>query len=142
MATAPKNPRSVQVTFSSDPNGATVVRADGSVLGVTPFASELPYGDQPIGYVIRLNGYVSTTATIVPNSRSPVFALLRKEPPAAEPEPQTTGRFVPVLSASETPAPQKLSLVKVVRHHVATKAAPFRPAREVDGDDTLQPSEY
>lgn len=142
MATAPKNPPSVQVTFNSDPDGATVVRADGTVLGVTPFPSQIPYGDQPIEYVLRLNGYVSTTATIVPNARSPVFALLRKLVPAPEPEQKTAGGIAPVLSASEAPAPQRLSPVKVVHHHVAAKAAPFRRAREIDGDDTLQPSEY
>jgi serine/threonine protein kinase len=141
MATAPKNPSSVQVTFSSDPDGATVVRADGTVLGVTPFPSDVPYGDQPIAYVIRLNGYVSTTATIIPNSRSPVFALLRKEAPAPEPEPQPAEELVPVLGPSEAPAPRRPSPVKVARHHVAARAAPFREAREVDGDDTLQPSE-
>jgi serine/threonine protein kinase len=142
MATAPNNPPFVRVTFKSDPEGATVVRADGTVLGVTPFPSDIPYGDRPIEYVIRINGYVSTTATIVPNSPSPVFALLRKEAPAPEPEQPTAGGLVPVLGASEAPEPQWVSPVKVVRHHIAAKAAPFRRARAVDGDDTLQPSEY
>jgi serine/threonine protein kinase len=146
LATAPSHPSSVQVTFTSDPDRATVVRTDGTVLGVTPFPTDIPYGDQPIEYVVRLNGYLSTTTTIIPNHSSPVFAVLRKEPivplplPLAQPERPIAPGIVPVVGASEEPAPRRVSTTKLARHRAAPKAHAFQQARPVDGDDTLEPS--
>ena len=142
MATAPSHPSSAQVTFTSDPDRATVVRTDGTVLGVTPFPMDIPYGDQPIEYVVRLKGYISTTTTIIPNHSSPVLAVLRKEPiaplPLAKPEPPITPGIVRAVGASEEPAPRRVSITKLARHRAAPKAAAFQ--RPVDGDDTLEPS--
>ena len=142
MATTRSHPSSVQVTFTSDPDRATVVRADGTVLGVTPFPTDIAYGQQPIEYVVQLKGYISTTTTIIPDHSSPVFAVLRKEPPAplAAPAPPIAAGTVPVVGASEGPAPRRVSTTKLARHRAAPKAAAFRQARPADGDDTLEPS--
>jgi len=134
-ATTPTHPSFVRINFSSDPDGATVVEADGTVLGMTPLSTEVPYGDQPIEYVIRFKGYLSRTTSIVPNRPSPVFAMLQKDPPAPLPE-----REQPIAEPAEAAAKKKAS-VPSARRRLAAKAAQPRQAPAPDGDETLQPSE-
>jgi len=84
-ALALRRPAPVRVNFNSDPEGATVARADGTVLGVTPLSTEVPYGDTAIEYAIGKVGYRSKAASIVPNLSSPLFAVLQKVEPIVEP---------------------------------------------------------
>jgi hypothetical protein len=97
-AMAPRRPSTVRVNFNSDPNGAMVIRADGMVLGVTPLSTDVPYGDTALAYVIRMEGYVSTTTSIVPNLASPIFAVLQREKPAPPAQPAAVDASPPAES--------------------------------------------
>jgi hypothetical protein len=143
--TALSHPSFVRVNFNSDPDGATVVQADGTVLGVTPLSVDVAFGDKPIGYVIRLSGYRSLTTSIVPNLPSPVFAVLKKAPPVPEPEPLPTNiepamADVPVPAAVEVLARKRASAHSAQRRSAA-KAAQSPQERDPAGDEPLQPSE-
>jgi hypothetical protein len=81
---ASRRPVSVRLTFNSDPAGASVLRADGVVLGMTPLSADVPYAEVRTEYVLHKPGFVPTHVAVVPNLSSPVFAIL----PAAE-EPRT-----------------------------------------------------
>jgi hypothetical protein len=86
---APTTPATVRVNFTSDPNGALVVRADtGKELGETPLSTEIPYGDTAVEFVFKKEGYESKVAFVVPNMPSPLNATLQpiaKAAPKAEP---------------------------------------------------------
>ena len=143
-AAAPRNPSSVRVNFSSNPDGATVVRADGTVLGVTPLSADVPYGDKAVEYVIRLDGYVSKVTSIVPNVASPIFALLERDQPAPWVEPlvpaSKPASAVRVASDASSAGAWKKATARATGHHSLRVAAePGLPPRP-DGDETLAPS--
>ena len=133
-AGAPQRPATVRVNFSSDPDGAIVSRSDGSVLGVTPLSTEIPYSDRPVDYRVHKEGYASKVSSFVPNLPSPVFVLLEKieqrqaapsAPPAAAP------------SLADILSPAHLGGLRRGRHH--SRAA--RPSVPMDdGDDVMPPS--
>jgi len=84
VAAPARAPATVRVNFSSDPDGATVARADGAVLGLTPLATDLPYSETAAEVVIKKPGYAQRTIAFVPNMPIPVFAVLKKQaPPSA-----------------------------------------------------------
>ena len=97
---SPKTPMTVLVTFNSDPDGATVAQADGTLLGVTPLMMEVPFGNAAIEYVIRKEGYLAKVASIVPNLPSPTFVVL--EPRAAPVPPPVVA--LPAISAASADA--------------------------------------
>ena len=103
-AVAPSRPATVRVNVSSDPDGATVATADGTVLGTTPLSTEVPYGDTPIEYIIRKDGYSPKSTSIVPNLPSPVFAVLQKVKPAAPAAPAVTTTTTAVAPPTTLPA--------------------------------------
>ena len=74
------------MNFSSDPNGATVSRKDGTVLGMTPLSTQIAYSDTPVEVVIQKTGFQPKTVAFVPNMPIPVVTVLRKELPAPAPE--------------------------------------------------------
>ena len=75
---APTTPATVRVNFTSDPNGALIVRADtGKELGETPLSTEIPYSDTAVEFVFKKDGYESKVAFVVPNLPSPLFATLQ-----------------------------------------------------------------
>ena len=78
--TAPKKAATVLVNFSSDPDGATVSGRDGSVLGVTPFSTQVPFREVPVEVVVHRDGYLTKVSSFVPNLPLPVFATLEKIP--------------------------------------------------------------
>jgi PEGA domain len=82
-AVAPATPSTVRVNFSSDPDGATVYRSDGSELGVTPLSIEIPYGDAPVDFRVQKDGYAPKVSSFVPNLPLPIFALLEKSAQSA-----------------------------------------------------------
>jgi hypothetical protein len=92
--------RTVRVNFNSDSNGATVVRADGTVLGVTPLSTDVPYGNTALAYVIRMDGYHPRTTSIVPNQPSPIFAVLQANEPAPSVEPEPAESTAAIADAS------------------------------------------
>jgi serine/threonine-protein kinase len=121
-AVAPKPPAAVRVNFNSDPEHATVVRADtGRELGATPLSTELPYGDAAIECVFKKEGFESKTVSVVPNLPSPLFATLQPIPPKPEPKPEPAA------------APHPAAKPKAV-----AKKKPHRP--KLDDDAVLEPS--
>ena len=133
----PAKPTTVRVTFNSDPNGATVARPDGTVLGVTPLSTDVPYGTEAVEYIVRMDGYLAMAASIVPNLPSPFFAALKRDertplPALAAPEPPPTLDPLPPLT---TPAAKRAPHLHAP--HVA--AVPFVPP-EPDLDQTLAPT--
>jgi tRNA A-37 threonylcarbamoyl transferase component Bud32 len=82
-ASAPA-PALVRVNFSSDPDGATISRRDGTVLGVTPLATDLPYSERAVEVRIDKPGYVSRVIAFVPNMPIPVVAVLAKKDAPAD----------------------------------------------------------
>ncbi|MBC8133713.1 MAG: PEGA domain-containing protein, partial [Deltaproteobacteria bacterium] len=88
--TVARTPTAVRINFSSDPNGASVIRAfDGEELGRTPLSLEVPYSDATVQFVLRRPGYEDKVMLIVPNLPAPIFATLRpvEKTPMANPAP-------------------------------------------------------
>ena len=131
---APKRPATVRVNFSSDPDGAIVSRSDGSVLGVTPLSTEIPYSDAPVDYHVHKDGYAPKVSSFVPNLPSPVFVLLEKiEPPEAAP----SAPPAPEPSLADVLPPARLGVIRRGRH-LTRSPRPIVPID--DGDDVLPPS--
>src|SRR5207248_5600869 len=92
-----------RVNFSSDPAGATVSRADGTVLGVTPMSTKIEYSDTPVEVVLVKPGFASKAVTFVPNMPIPVLAVLKKQVAAAPPASVVAPRArTPRLTAAAT----------------------------------------
>ncbi|MEA2696258.1 MAG: eukaryotic-like serine/threonine-protein kinase [Myxococcales bacterium] len=152
-AVAPSRPATVRVNVSSDPDGATVTSADGTVIGTTPLSTEVTYGDTPIEYVIRKDGYAAKTTSIVPNLPSPVFAVLQrvKPPTLAEPSARvmaaTTTAMAPpppALPASPATVPAARARARAAtRYGAAPSSLPRRPAGDGnDDDDVMELSQH
>ena len=122
------------MNFSSDPAGATVSQRDGSVLGVTPFSTQIPYRDVPVEYVVRKHGYVPKVSSFVPNLSLPVFAVLEKIPDP----PALTGR----AAASEAVAEAKGAASTEGRSHHHARPRPLMSAPPADADDIMKPSTW
>jgi len=135
---AKRTPATVRVNFSSDPDGATVSRSDGTVLGTTPLSTEVAYGDTPVEYVVHKDGYVPKVTSIVPNLPSPIFALLQKIDPPALVDSSHPTEAAP--AAEERPAPQARPAHSHHSHHASSTAQPS--ASNVDGDDVMAPSTW
>jgi serine/threonine protein kinase len=134
-ALAASKPVTVRVNFNSDPDRATVARADGTVLGVTPLSTEVPYGDTAIEYAIAKVGYVSKAVSVVPNLPSPLFAVLERAESPKAPE-QVAPPVEPLVAGPPMPAekpPSSRSLHRHSKGHATDRA--FAP--EVDGDGVL-----
>jgi serine/threonine protein kinase len=139
-AVAPRKPVTVRVNFNSDPEGATVESADGTVLGVTPLSTEVPYGDTAIGYAIGKVGYLSKAASIVPNLASPLFAVLQKDE-----SPKWTDRVAQLTEppTAEPPEPVKKPAVARSPHYHSKVDSAERvsaPESDSDSDGVLDPS--
>jgi hypothetical protein len=128
-ASAPR-PTTVRVNFSSDPDGATVSRRDGAVVGVTPFSTDIPYGETPVEYVVHKDGYLAKVSAFVPNLPLPVFAALEKEP-----EPPAR-RATDEVAAGEKRPPEPAR----GRSHAAHR--PRAVVHPVDADDIMAPSTW
>jgi serine/threonine-protein kinase len=115
-------PATVRVNFSSDPAGATVARADGAVLGVTPLATDLPYSESAAEVVIKKPGYAQRTIAFVPNMPIPVFAVLKKQAP-------------PTVAEDHTREPVRIQMRGRPAHRRTSIADP-------NDDDILPPSTW
>jgi serine/threonine-protein kinase len=136
-----RRPTTVRINFSSDPDGATVLRAlDGWELGRTPLSVEVPYSDTSVEYKLRRAGYEDKSVTIVPNLPAPFFATLR---PLATP-----------AVAVPTPSPRRAgggssrrqAQISAIQSAEAggPSAAPARrveKAAQPDEDEVLAPTE-
>jgi hypothetical protein len=137
--TTAKRAQTVRVNFSSDPDGATVTTRDGAIVGVTPFSMEIPFGDAPVEYLVRKDGYAAKVSAFVPNLPMPVFAVLEKnEAPAAPPPPPAT-----TVAGASVDAPDPADPHVAPRPARARRHHPRRPATiPIDGDDIMRPSTW
>jgi tRNA A-37 threonylcarbamoyl transferase component Bud32 len=95
-------PRTIALSFSSDPDGATVVGPDGAVLGTTPLSIQIARLETPVAYVFEKAGFERKTMSLIPNVPSSVFAAMQAlEPPPADDPPTTAARSPPVTSERE-----------------------------------------
>ncbi|HEY2903059.1 MAG TPA: serine/threonine-protein kinase [Polyangia bacterium] len=147
-AATAKAPATVRMNINSDPEGATVVGPDGSALGTTPLSFEVPFGNTPIEYVMRQDGYKPKTILVVPNLPSPVFAVLRRIEPVALAEPAAlaapTTMTTTMTATAPTAAPRAARRPQRARVDESSPAAP-RPALngdpyDPDDDGVLAPS--
>ena len=134
-ASTPGRPATVLVNFSSDPDGATVSRRDGSVLGVTPFATQIPYREQPVEYVVHKPGYLTKVSAFVPNLPLPVFAVLEKVP---DPPALTAS----VAGTDGAVAEAKSAIAAQGRAHHHARPSTMVSAPPVDGDDIMKPTTW
>jgi hypothetical protein len=151
-ALSPKAPKTTRLNFSSDPDGATVTRADGTMLGLTPLSIDVPFGNAGLEYVLSKKGYLAKRLAAVPNLPAPLFAALEHDPAVKLP-PELI--IVPAPASAEivegpaAPPPQpatpvsmrrsaaRWTVVRTLPHH-ARHAEPVDddPAR----DDSMQPT--
>jgi serine/threonine protein kinase len=131
VAHALSRPATVRLNFNSDPAGATVVRADGQVLGVTPLSTMVPFADVPQQYLVRKAGFRAKSVSLVPNLPSPVFAVLQADEP---PQP-------PVLAAPAPPSdPIAAEHRPTARVHVSHSHPKITVPTSFDEDEALPPS--
>jgi serine/threonine protein kinase len=138
-AKAAVRPSTIRVNFSSDPDGATISRTDGSVLGVTPLSIDVPYSDKPTDFRVSKDGYTAKISSIVPNLPLPVFALLEKnaEPaPVAAPAPPVGDPPITVVPA----ATRTIATAHATRHRHHSSTASSEGDDADDGDGVLAPS--
>ncbi len=114
-------PKVVQVTFSSDPGGATVVAADGTALGTTPLSVQVARTDQAVEYLIQKAGFESKMVSLIPNLPSSMFAFLVPQDPTIEDDPPPVRR-----------------VATATHHHHAKSADTLRD--DLDDDGVLAPS--
>jgi len=142
-AAAPRTPATVRVNFNTDPEGASVVRSDGVVLGATPLSTELPYGNTAIEYVLSLEGYLPRTTSIVPNLPSPLFAMLTRKAPGPTSEPAIPATAPPLEPSLVIGEPATLT-ARLPAAHRARRHPKLQdvaaPRFEADSDDVLEPS--
>jgi hypothetical protein len=87
-------PSTVALSFSSDPDGATVLDPGGAVLGTTPLSIRVERTEVPVAYVFQKEGFTAKTMSLIPNVPSSVFAAMQPEaqavaaPPPAPAEPE------------------------------------------------------
>jgi tRNA A-37 threonylcarbamoyl transferase component Bud32 len=120
-APQPPAPVLVQVSFSSDPGGATVVAADGTALGTTPLSIQVARTNRAVEYQIQKAGFESKTMSLIPNLPSSMFALLVPEDPAVEDDPPPVRR-----------------VATATHHHHVKSAETLRD--DLDDDGVLAPS--
>jgi eukaryotic-like serine/threonine-protein kinase len=129
---APATPSTVRVSFTSNPAGALVVRADtGKQLGETPLDAEIPYGDAAVEFVFKKEGYDNKVAFVVPNLPAPLFAMLQPAAKAAKSEPVVAVAQPAAASnpaASPAPSPKK------------PKKRPAQRMQKLDDDAVLEPT--
>jgi serine/threonine protein kinase len=131
LAASAPAPRTISVSFSSDPDGATVVDPTGATLGVTPLSIQVTPTQSPAEYVFKLDGFATKTIALIPNVPSSMFAHLD---PAAPPE-ETPAASSP--EADEDPQPERRVATASRHHHEKTAD---RLLDDPDEDGVLAPS--
>jgi serine/threonine protein kinase len=132
-AHALSQPASVRLNFNSDPDGATVSRADGTVLGSTPLSIEAAFGDAPTAFLLNKRGFVPKRVAIVPNLPSPIFAVLERAELDDPPLPLSDSPPLPIVSRE--PEPRH----KAHTSHFDPRAISTDSSDWDEEDDTLPP---
>jgi serine/threonine protein kinase len=128
VTSQPEKPRSVKLSFASDPAGASVVRKDtDQTLGVTPFSVDVTAGDDAIEFVFKKDTYKEKTESYVPRESGQIaVSLLALSPAPQEPAP-------PRMEVQPEP--------KREARPARRKAGPRKRAeRTMDEDGVLAPS--
>ena len=142
VAEASPGPKLVAISFSSDPDGATVVGADGTPLGTTPLSIRVARAEGPVEYLFRKDGFEPKTMSLIPTVPSSMFALLAREdpreqaptpPPAVDPAVNPT---VDPIANDDPPLPRRIATAS---HHHHTKAVE-KLFDDPDEDGVLAPS--
>jgi serine/threonine-protein kinase len=89
LASQPQKPRTVRLSFTSTPTGASVVRKDtDQALGVTPFSVDVNAGDAPIEFLFKKDTYKEKAESYVPRESGQIaVSLAALLPPPQEPTP-------------------------------------------------------
>ena len=125
---APAPSRTVLVTFGSDPDGATVVAADGTKLGTTPLSVQVVRSNQAAPYRFEKAGFEAKTMESIANVPSSMFVLLKQ----ASPAPDAGTSSLAARVDDDRPAPDRGD---APTHHRRAKRA-----ADPDGDGVLAPS--
>ncbi len=129
----PTTPATVRVNFTSDPNGALIVRADtGKELGETPLSTEIPYGDTAIEFVFKKEGYESKVAFVVPNMPAPLSTTL-------QPVSKTAPKAEPVVAVAQ-PAPAPTPVAAQPANKKPKKKPSGPRVQKLDDDAVLEPT--
>jgi tRNA A-37 threonylcarbamoyl transferase component Bud32 len=91
-------PATIAPSFSSDPDGATVVGPNGAVLGTTPLSIQIPRLDTPVAYVFEKAGFETKTMSLIPNVPSAVFAAMQALEPVPSDDPPPTAERLPAAA--------------------------------------------
>ncbi|HVU51796.1 MAG TPA: serine/threonine-protein kinase [Polyangia bacterium] len=78
-APRPKPADTVSLTFTSDPPGATVVAADGAIVGLTPLSIQVPPSERPARYRFELPGFATKEMESIPQVSSSMFVRLEPD---------------------------------------------------------------
>jgi eukaryotic-like serine/threonine-protein kinase len=143
LAASVTRPKTVAVSFSSDPDGATVLSGDGTTLGVTPLSIQVPSGDAPVDYSFRKPGYEDKTMSLIPSVSAALFALMRADAPPAPPPVAAAEAPAAVPADTNDDPPPAARAVAPVHHHRHTHiTSSERDADEasIDEDGVLAPS--
>jgi serine/threonine-protein kinase len=84
----PSRPRTIALTFRSDPAGATVVAADGSTIGLTPISIEVPPSERPARFRFEMPGFATKEMESIANVSSSMFVRLEPEAARSNHDPQ------------------------------------------------------
>jgi serine/threonine protein kinase len=122
IAAAARKPAWVRVNVNSDPEGATVDRLDGTLLGTTPLATDIPYGEGTIGYVIHKDGYLPKTTSLIPNVPSAIFEVLQRDDPAP-----LSVVATPVVGPSSVDADVEVTPPPPIKQLAAKRSVHFHP---------------
>jgi len=162
-----QSPARIRLTFDSEPRGATVIRSDGRVIGVTPVVTEVPPDMARTEYVFEKQGFAPKTTSIVPETSLSIFESLAREtrvesaqleaqvvplprreppdPPApfVRAKPAAFHRTMPRRPAAPSPpaSAEPPSLVEPAPAAPASATPAPSAVRPLDRDDVLAPSE-
>jgi serine/threonine protein kinase len=129
----PASPKTVDVTFSSDPDGAEVfLKASNKKLGTTPFEHKMPFGRAQVAVVFKKAQYEDKVRTFVPDEATSVDASMRQ---LTVPAPTASAPATPPAATPPVAQPTKAK----ASSHKSTSPSRRRTAPSPVGDDEVLP---
>jgi serine/threonine-protein kinase len=77
LGAPPAPARTVSITFESEPEGATVITGDGTIVGHTPFSLQARPSNRPTLFRFEKVGFLPKAMESIPNVPSSMFARLQ-----------------------------------------------------------------
>jgi tRNA A-37 threonylcarbamoyl transferase component Bud32 len=125
----PATPKTIKLSFASDPTGATVLNKDtNQEVGVTPFSVDVPSGSVAIEYLFKKDGYNDKVESYVPAESGQIAVSLAPVPPPAKEPAEARAEDEPRAKRAARPTRRK------------AVSARRRPERTLDEDGVLAPS--